>query len=41
MDVEKCLDFSVDAVENEQDSQNTNIVQLGCWGAGSDNDAYC
>lgn len=41
MDVEKTLDFSVEAVEDEQREQNANVVQLGCWGAGTDDDSYC
>ena len=41
MDVEKILDFSVEAVEEEKAVQEVNTVQLGCWGAGSDDDNYC
>ena len=41
MDVEKTLDFSVEAVEDEQREQNANIVKLGCFGADTDNDSYC
>ena len=41
MDAEKFLDFSVEAIEDEQDEQNANIVQLGCWGAGTEDDNYC
>ena len=41
MDVEKSLNFSVDIVDLEQDTQNVDSVQLGCWGAGSDDDSYC
>lgn len=41
MDVEKTLDFSVEAVEDEQDDQNINIVQRSCWGTIGDADYKC